>query len=339
MNKREIPILTISGSPSSMGEQHGLAMKKQIKELVEIRTNLLLQESGAKISHLKSIAEQAWSIVCTAVPYIAEEVAATAFTSHVSEWELMISGAYSDIADVLHAELECSSECTIGIIPIKSRIYGTWDSHFDAVDRALILKRVSNDGVTTIALTTAGWPIQFGVNSNGLAFGITNLTPQTATARGIPYIAVISQIGFMKNVDEAKHWLYLQKFMSGHSYILVDQKNALVIETTSETTASHKLSESFVQANHYASNIDDNSKYKFLKRSIIRKLELQEAIDSITDTDVFLHWLNAHPNVLRIPNSGSNIASCAIYSIDAKEKCIWVASSFDYQGNMQKISL
>ena len=335
----EIPILSVMGSPSEMGEQHGLALAKQISELIRIRTALLQKRTGCSLSYLKSITQKAWKNICSSIPLIAEEIEATAFSADVEEWQLIIAGGFSDIIDILHSHIELASECTVGILPKSSQIFGTWDSHYDAINYALVLRRIPENGVSTLSLTTAGWPIQFGVNSKGLAFGVTNLTPVKTNPQGIPYIAAVAKIATLNSIKESKMWLESQAFMSGHSYILMDSRETIILETTAETTSTRRYIEPFVQTNHYTSKIDDNSKYMYLQGSKNRQLELAVDITRFTLPNDFLSWLKIHPNVLRTTNKRSTIASCAIYAIDVIQKCIWVARADNLKHGLKKISI
>jgi len=184
----------------------------------------------------------------------------------------------------------------------------------------LVLKRVQDNGLCTVSLTTAGWPVQFGINSLGLGFGTTNLTPTKSNIYGIPYIAALSHISTMENVNDATAWLKKQKFLSGHSYILIDRNGVKLLETTPSKTYEVSVNDCYCQTNHYKSDIDDNSKYKFLRGSLNRVGKVSEAVSSFKSPAVYLNWLVQTPDVLRKPSETSNALSCAAYVIDITKR-------------------
>lgn len=331
MTHRNFPVLTLSGSPVDIGTQHGSTMSKQIVELANMRKSILI-ESGIDVETIRAVAEKSWHTICKELPHLGEELSATAYASKISDWELIVAGAFTDISDLLLTDFECCSECTVGITP--RCILGTWDSHYGAERGGLILSRRQNEGVSTLSFTTAGWPVQFGINSYGLGFATTNLTPAKSRVGGLPYIAALAKISTMADVKSALVWMKTQNFMSGHSYILVDAKDAVIVETTPEEIYKIAVIDFYCQTNHYCSDIDDNSCFRYLSGSTNRAKISNEARHAFDNQLSFMSWLINNPEVLRRPNETSNILSCAAYHVDVAEMKLGVADISSNPNNM-----
>lgn len=188
----QVPYLLISGTPEEMGRVHGETFSPLIQKLYHDRLGLLLKSRGGiSVRSIKRIALYLWGAICRNCEIIAREVEETAKAAGLHPWQVVIAGAFTDILDLLlpkcHGE---HHECTIAINPRSSFIAGTWDSHESAMDSLIILERHPLGAPATLALTTAGWPCQQGVNDAGIGFAITNLTPTASLKERITSIIV-----------------------------------------------------------------------------------------------------------------------------------------------------
>jgi hypothetical protein len=279
-----IPTVTISGTPQAMGEAHGETLREEIRDLVQSRTGMLMRlVPSATLDDVAWVSGEMWRQVQSALPALAREVEATARTAGVSPAELVVAGGYTDVCDALAAitrtvRTEVIDECTVAESSDPPFIVGTWDTHRSAVAALVLLRRVPDGGTETLALTTAGWPAQQGVNERGLAFAITNLTPRTAAASGLPYIAVNARLAESLSVRDFTEVATRLRYASGHSYLLVDASGAgVVLETSADAVKARAIKRLHVQANHYSDYlaVDDNGAYPYLRRSVERALTLR----------------------------------------------------------------
>jgi predicted choloylglycine hydrolase len=240
---------------------------------------------------------------------------------------MVVAGGYTDLMDILASNNNANyHECTIAIDPVAGFIAGTWDSHPSAIDSLIVLQRHPTNGLSTLALTTAGWPCQQGVNSSGVGFAITNLTPRVTDKSGLVYIAANAALGSANSLIEIVNRFKNEKFCSGHSYVIVDGNGGgSVLETTSEAVSVMPILSMSIKANHYRGGedaIDDNCNYSYLHCSIERESELAKNISSVTNSNEFVNCLINSPSVNRKDSKGPSV-TCAHFFVSAKEKSLW----------------
>lgn len=323
-----VPFLMVSGSFKRMGEIHGETYGQSIRNLFDCRYGLLRNSlNGGREKQIRLIAESLWNYLCKANENIAVEVESTARASHLHPWQLVVAGGFTDIMDVLSSNSKSDyHECTVAVDPEKGFIAGTWDSHPEAKDALILLERQPDIGPATLALTTAGWPCQQGINSYGVGFAITNLTPQKAANYGLVYIAANAILGTAINTSNILEKLIKETYCSGHSYIVLDTTgDAAIMETTHYTNKVYPITTLTTKANHYfggSGSIDNNSNYAHYQSSIIREKELMANLSSLKGFLDFSHCLSKCPTVNR--SDSTQIAmTCAYFFISVKEKTIW----------------
>jgi hypothetical protein len=110
-----------------------------------------------------------------------------------------VCGGFSDVYDRCMKTIGAathSGECTLwpAIAPDNSiNLVGTWDTHASGQASLVVVRRQPDAGVETLALSTAGWPMQQGITSNGLAFAIANMGA-TTRLNGTSYICALPRI-------------------------------------------------------------------------------------------------------------------------------------------------
>lgn len=317
-------VVAVEGSAKSMGEQHGEELREEIRVLYETRKSLILRSGACSETMLERLCLTLWRSIEEYAPFTSEEVRGVASAAGLSPWHMVVAGGYTDVLDVASGSDESASECTIAVSGADRWMVGTWDSHPEARDAMVILKRVPNHGPSTVSLTTAGWPCQFGLNSAGLGFGITNLTPRRATTEGLVYIASIAEASAHSSVWSATEWLRSAPAASGHSYVLLDRFGAMLTETSVTGTSQSRCWEPIVEANHYTSSLDDNGCYPFLDGSRRRAEEMTRELHRFeASPESFLQWLPESRKVLRRDPSGAAL-TCAAYFISPDSGGIWV---------------
>lgn len=337
----DAPYLRVSGEPKEMGRIHGETFAPLIRKLYYDRLDILIgSKVGISSQNIQDRAMRLWESVCKFDCQIATEVDSIAYASGLSPWQMIVAGGYTDLMDIL-SPLPSGNyhECTIAIDPIAGFIAGTWDSHPSAMDSLIILERHPKTGPSTLALTTAGWPCQQGLNSSGVGFAITKLTPKVTDKTGLIYIAANAALGSAKSVDEISRRLECENFCSGHSYIVVDKNGGgAILETTPNHVNIIPVNNLSTKANHYSGGrkaIDDNSNYNFLESSIKREDELRLNITGITDPHEFANCLLKSKSVNRKDSTGPSI-TCAHFFISVLERSIWYSKGPALYGLMHK---
>ena len=324
----EVEHLVFSGTPRQIGLAHGEACRLRIRALLEQRREILFRERPTLTTVvLKSVCQALSDYTAHRFPELWNEVAATAEGADVAGWEMVIAGAYTDLLDIFrtHADASSRDECTLLVSVTPRFLAGTWDSHVSAADGLILLERRPLKGIPTLALTTAGWPAQQGVNAAGIAFAITNLTPTQAVADGLPYIAANALLAASRTPDEFVKLASSEQFCSGHSYALLGEHGSgWIVETSSAGSNVIPVAQSAAQGNHYRANspLDDNSRYAYVENSRARVLSLERSLAGIREPTEFIERLLADDLVNRCTPNGPAL-SAAYFFLEPVERRLW----------------
>jgi hypothetical protein len=326
-NTAEIRRLEVSGSFAEMGAAHGETCRDEIVALYEVRRDIIGSECPRLTTgRLRTVCTGLWECVAGQHNELTSEVAATATAATLDPWQMIVAGAYTDVLDVCREKASRGrDECTVGVSADRKFIAGTWDSHSSAVEALVLLTRRPDVGPATLALTTAGWPAQQGVNDAGIAFAITNLTPQTARPAGLPYIAANALLASATSVEWFVSLAEREHFCSGHSYLLTDGRgNAAIIETSDHGVDAWSVDRNEAHANHYRtlSTIDNNSSYEYLTGSVAREEELANVMEQVDGPETFGSALLESRHINRTDADGGAV-TCAFFFLDAQRAEMW----------------
>lgn len=331
--ENNVPYLKVSGSFEEMGYVHGKYFANEIHSLFEDRINILVNSiKNIELAFLINICELLFKDIEKYDINLFKELNSIAEGAMINPWKLIVSGGYTDCIDIIS---NCSNnrfhECTIAINPNKGFILGTWDSHPSAMSSLIILERNPKKEPSTLALTTAGWPCQQGLNSHGVGFAVTNLTPSYAEPSGIIYIAFLSKIAKLRSTSEVSVMFKRTKFCSGHSYIVLDHKGeGKIFDTTASIGREYPVNQLATKANHYFPErncIDDNSNYKYIIGSKLRRQELLELVKIVEAPSDFFNSLAKSKYVNRM-DINKDVSTCAHFVISTNEMKIWYVKGF-----------
>jgi Acyl-coenzyme A:6-aminopenicillanic acid acyl-transferase len=339
--------ITVSGSLCEMGEQHGEAAADLIADLFATRFELLVHQMAAAVPagaasdaarQVESWTRALVGEIVTHLPDVATELTAVARASSLQPWKLIVAGGYTDVLGglVTPRHQRHASECTIvamrGIRGGGTIIAGTWDSHASASPALVLLRRQPASGISTLALTTAGWPAQQGVTSAGLAFATTNLRPRRG-GPGVVYIGALAQLLSARSLDDAREVLLGLPYCSGHSYPVGDRHGRLLLVETSNEAKAELMCDRDVLAhtNHYlAPGLEgENPRDEHLPNSVgrLRRVEAMTASSSAESvrqrmwTILRDHGRAGSAGVCR-HGEGHETRSCAAFVIDAARRSI-----------------
>lgn len=246
------------GTPSAMGEQHGEALRETIGALASERIELILDEcKSVRLRHIRDACESALRYIEMETPEVFKEVSGIARASGLELWKLAVAGGYSDIehrARFLSGETSPtgSHECTLVLVRDSGGhafLAGTWDSHATATSALVCISRRPCTGPATLALSTAGWPMQQGLTARGLGFAIANLVPRTSHSGHI-FIAVLPHLASCSDSASASRELKRFHLCSGRYFAFADRFGGIAgIETDGRHYWTGR--EPSVHTNHY----------------------------------------------------------------------------------------
>ena len=244
-----LPSISLEGDFETMGMEHGGLLGPVISELSEVRYDLLCRIHGrGAAEEIQLVAGAMIHAIKQYTPNVYRETLATALSAGVPYWRLVVAGAFSDLSDVVAKRLgkanrnQINNECTLTILQgsYGRVIVGTWDSHASAQPSLVVCRRKPSSGPETLALTTAGWPMQQGITSAKVAFAIANLVSSTS-GMGVPYIAALPAICQSGDVKQALRTLQETPHASARFYALCSpdtQYGVEVVPGVSEIVSS-----------------------------------------------------------------------------------------------------
>ena len=202
------------------GRSHGEEFKVAIKELVEIRRELMLQKNPRLISHLTRLAHEQFDVTKDFCPEICEELNGIAQGSDLTVEDIVILNNYTDFRDIQLPEEGCS---TIHKKNEKVNVVGqTWDMHSSAKDYACVIKAPTQEHIpASISFSLVGCVGMMGVNSNKLFTGVNNINTTNAKV-GLIWPALVRKCLMAIDLDELRTILTTSPVTSGHNYIIAD---------------------------------------------------------------------------------------------------------------------
>ena len=225
----KITKLELRGTPQQAGGKHGETLRKSIRELYRERLEIIRELSAAPKDLIQVVAQQIMASCKIHSIEIWKEASATARAANLENWQLVVAGGFSDVLDVCGRKMgrpSSSNECTISAIRLEQEtpvLAGTWDTHATAQESLVLIDRQIDGAHRSIALSTAGWPMQQGVTEKGIGFAIANLGATTSTS-GTSYICALPDI-----VDQESIGLVLKRtkeipLCSARYFVFLDAK-------------------------------------------------------------------------------------------------------------------
>jgi hypothetical protein len=277
----------------SMGLQHGESLSHLIHDLAQERIDIIcINHSEISLSLIESIGNEIVQEIKQQAPEVYEEIQGISTGSNIELWKLMVAGGYSDLQHriffITNVISPLISECTL--LPVRNEkdqilLAGTWDSHATAEAALVMIERHPTIGPSTLALTTAGWPMQQGITSKKLGFAITNLIPSTSQL-GISYIGALPHITSQCDIQSAVRSTVSLRLCSGRFYALCDGGgNYVGIETDGINYWTSSILE--VHTNHYiykeAKAVEGRIVYSQISEE--RRLSAARRLDQIKRVD------------------------------------------------------
>lgn len=219
-----------SSDPYENGLQHGKAYKEAIKELVKIRTNLLLKRSPHLENKLDEFAKEQFRFTKDFSNDLALELEGIAEGSECSLTDIIILNNYTDFRDIQLPDEGCTAISYIGDdISLAGQ---TWDMHQSAKNYLMIIE-VHNESTQTkeIIYTVCGCLGLMAMNSYAQFVGVNNINVVDGE-NGIIWPALIRKLSTLKTQKEVIDTLMNAKVTSGHNYLISDGSNAYNYEIT-----------------------------------------------------------------------------------------------------------
>ncbi len=205
-----------SHTPSQWGSMHGESFRKEIKELSEIRKDLMLQKSPSLKSSIDELAMEQALATKADYPALYDEFIAIQEASNLTITDLVILNNYTDFRDINLTDQGCTS---VGIKQSDSLSGQTWDMHSSAKNYVCTIELPGE----FVVYSLVGCLGMMGANKNSLFVGVNNINTQKAKS-GVIWPAIVRDILNSNDFQSAKDKLINSHPTSGHNYLLSDGK-------------------------------------------------------------------------------------------------------------------
>ena len=251
--------LVATGSPADVGRAHGTAFSKEIQQYVSDR--VALSALGTDL-HRDAIISIAHNMLDAHAAYDADlyaEMLSMAHAAGITPEEAIIVGGYTDFIDTVRSVAggsQFEDTCTAVITPDAQSdgagfLAQTWDMHSSATPHVFILDVAASDDPRALVFTTHGTLGQIGMNDEGIAIGIANLTV-TDGGYGVTWPFVVRKALKQRTFADALRCITDAPLAGAHNFLLFDsQGTGMSIEATPTATHVQTLrSHALVHTNH-----------------------------------------------------------------------------------------
>ncbi len=216
------PLITYKSDkgPYDWGLQHGEEFKAGIRELVAIRTELMLAKSPHLREHLEKYAHQQMAVTRQFAPQAAHEMEGIAQGAGITPTEVVVLNNYTDFRDIKLPDEGCS---TVHVQSAKGVFSGqTWDMHGSARQYLCVL-HIPQSAQTpeALVLSLVGCVGLMGITAKGTFIGVNNINTGNAKSALI-WPALVRQCLLAKDLSGMREYLKSAPVTSGHNYLVSD---------------------------------------------------------------------------------------------------------------------
>ncbi|EPZ50761.1 acyl-coenzyme A:6-aminopenicillanic acid acyl-transferase [Bacteriovorax sp. BAL6_X] len=235
MTDLNLPIFKYDASgPYENGLKHGETFKEAIKELVKIRTSLLLKRSPHLKDKLDEFAQLQFEETMKFDAALAQELEGIAKGSDTTVRDIIILNNYTDFRDIQLDYDNQDEGCTsVSYIDETNSIAAqTWDMHQSAKNYLMLIDIVDEaKGTRQLIYTVCGCLGLMAVNNHGQFIGVNNINVVDGV-NGIIWPALIRKAAQRDKLEEVGKLLMEAPITSGHNYLISDGKSAFNYEIT-----------------------------------------------------------------------------------------------------------
>ncbi len=310
MNDCNFPIILYKPGNNfkNNGVAHGEEFREQIKELFQIRKNLLLEKNPSIKNNIQSLALQQLEETRTFSPDITDEMEGISQGSLLKIEDIVLLNNYTDFRDILLPDEGCS---TIQSINSLDSLSGqTWDMHNSAKKFVSIIKQDKQENMPAqIIFSLVGCVGMMGFNSNGLMIGVNNLNTKNARA-SIVWPSLVRKVLQSRSYDEMESIIKNAPVTSGHNYLISDETQGshwevtpVVREKVSSLTkekgfifhTNHCIGEkTTIEEDKISSNSTTNERYQILNSLNTDNLDFSSALRVLTGHEGYPKSICSH---------------------------------------------
>lgn len=302
----KLAVLKASGTPGSIGAAHGSRFAGEIVSYMRDRRTLSTEGTSLTAEEVTGIANKMIDAHRTYDADLFEEMEAMADAAGISVGEAIIVGGYTDFIDTVRAVAggtAVEDTCTAVITPDTTSggagfLAQTWDMHSSATPHVFLFDVAQEGAPHCLVFTTHGTLGQIGMNEEGIAVGINNLTV-TDGRFGVTWPFVVRKALKATTIEDAISAITEAPLAGGHNFLVLDAHgNGASIEATPSATDVEALTDvPLVHTNHClvpaTQAVEANRPAELQNSSTLR---LAHAIDTLAEAE---HSIGALQQMLR----------------------------------------
>lgn len=263
--ERPIETLRLCGrDPARWGEQHGEALRDEVRGLYAVRLELTLTKTdlGSEANALLLCARHL-PVLERFDRALYDELCGVARGAGLTPAHVVLLNHYTDLRDLslrdLDSPIDADAGCSVLFSPTPTGpVLGqTWDMHGSATDYVRLLEvpggpeGAGDDGDgRTLLFTIAGCVGMTGLTSWGLGMTINNLNSTDARI-GVVWPCLVRKALRQKSAAAARDVVLSAPLGSGHHYLVADTAELFGIETSG---TKKKLTQQGVERAHIHTN-------------------------------------------------------------------------------------
>lgn len=284
--------VTLRGTPSEMGRQHGEHLRAMIQAFVPMRfaatAEFLAGMQLGSVRELVAVGQQCLQAYAAWHPEGYQEHCGIAEGAGVDPADLYTAANMTDIRDVLafakpvapRHRLPADAEgCSVALIGAQRGPHGqalvgqTWDLNPQDLDYVVAIHRLPDRGPETWSVTCSGCLSLVGMNHLGLAVGTTNIKAQGSRV-GVGYMGVLHRMLNSQTFSEAAGACITAPRAAAHTYWLANAEQQIEWETTAWSAVERAPVDGLLlRTNHCL--IDDHAEHEAEPASASSQARLQ----------------------------------------------------------------
>lgn len=322
------------------GRIHGEEFRADIKELAEIRTQLIQKAwDHPKPDMVQEKAQLHLPVLAAYDADLYSEFQGIAEASGCSEVDLLILNHYTDLRDLGISADGMEEGCSIIHVHYgQERLLAqSWDMHATAAPYVIMLM-LPDEGVRTLTIT--GCLALCGLNDHGLGVAINNLVMSDAKV-GVSWPTLVRKMLRAPDVGRAEQVLNATNAASGHHYALADKTSSRGWEISGSRAALvyDGSGGSYIHTNHCLDGgMDELSRIAQTSTTNHRFQQAQELVAQNPEPTAQQLWdmLGCRKNFpyslftdRTTPENPHGIATCARILMDCQRGEVWARSGLD----------
>lgn len=288
------------------GEMHGESYREAIRELAQIRKNLMFERNpGLRGSIVAGLAKEQWSINTNYFSHLGEELEGIRRGADISVEDIVILNNYTDFRDIDIDDQGCS---TVFVKQPSKRVAGqTWDMHSSAM-RFVCVLQLSDE---MLLFSLVGCIGMMGFHRDGRMIGVNNLN-STDAKPGVIWPALVRATLEQPSYESMQASLRSAVVTSAHNYLIADCNSAgmwEVLPSLARCTGSVKKSDSTgylfhtnhclnPEVKHYEAVIGKAStskdRFELLEKKVPKVIDMQGMHDLLCDHENYPRSICSH---------------------------------------------